>query len=277
MVDLVAGPTTGGVILAFETGRQLGVRSLFAEEVHDDDGTTRREFRRGFRIEPGERVLLVDDILTTGGSLLAMIPAVEAMGGEIVECAVLVDRGGGRTTLTSPTTGRVYPLRALWQLDLPTYEPGPRHVPAVRGRHAPPHARQQRDRRLIRGSADPERLRGRPRDRHRPDRRRGAHRSGATSGPIADPPADADVGTASSSRWTRGRSPMSAASTSGRPMGAVRDLRSQRPARTAPSSRPGHLGEHMATASPVRVWYRRDGRRRSRRLDRQDAPWPRQP
>jgi orotate phosphoribosyltransferase len=123
MVDLVAGPTTGGVILAFETARQLGVRSLFAEEVRDD-GTTRREFRRGFRIEPGERVLLVDDILTTGGSLLAMIPAVEAMGGEIVECAVLVDRGGGRTTLTSPTTGRVYPLRALWQLDLPTYEPG---------------------------------------------------------------------------------------------------------------------------------------------------------
>jgi len=124
MVDLVAGPTTGGVILAFETARQLGVRSLFAEEVRADDGTTHREFRRGFRIEPGERVLLVDDILTTGGSLLAMIPAVEAMGGEIVECAVLVDRGGGRPTLTSPTTGRVYPLRSLWQLDLATYEPG---------------------------------------------------------------------------------------------------------------------------------------------------------
>lgn len=129
MVELVAGPTTGGVILAFETGRQLGVRSIFAEEVRDDDGTTRREFRRGFRIEPGERVLLVDDILTTGGSLLAMIPAVEAMGGEIVECAVLVDRGGGRTTLTSPTTGRVYPLRSLWQLDLPTYVPGPDSCP----------------------------------------------------------------------------------------------------------------------------------------------------
>ena len=95
MVDLVAGPTTGGVILAFETARQLGVRGIFAEEVRADDGATRREFRRGFRIEPGERVLLVDDILTTGGSLLAMIPAVEAMGGEIVECAVLVDRSGG--------------------------------------------------------------------------------------------------------------------------------------------------------------------------------------
>ena len=124
IVDLVAGPTTGGVILAFETGRQLGVRAIFAEEVRAADGTTHREFRRGFQVARGERVLLVDDILTTGGSLLAMVPAVEAMGGEIVECVVLVDRSGGRATLTSPATGRTYPLRALWQLDLPTYEPG---------------------------------------------------------------------------------------------------------------------------------------------------------
>ena len=129
IVDLVAGPTTGGIILAFETARQLGVRDLFAEEVRDPDGTLRREFRRGFRIEPGERVLLVDDILTTGGSLLAMLPAVEAMGGEIVECLVLVDRSGGLSTLTSPASGRVYPLRSLWQLDLPTYEPGASNCP----------------------------------------------------------------------------------------------------------------------------------------------------
>jgi orotate phosphoribosyltransferase len=128
-LDLVAGPTTGGVILAFETGRQLGVRGIFAEEVADADGGTHREFRRGFRIEPGERVLLVDDILTTGGSLLAMLPAVEAMGGDIVECVVLVDRSGGRATLTSPSSGRTYPLRSLWQLDLPTWEPGPDTCP----------------------------------------------------------------------------------------------------------------------------------------------------
>jgi len=129
-VDLVAGPTTGGVILAFETGRQLGVRAIFAEEVRGDDGSTRREFRRGFRIEPGERVLVVDDILTTGGSLLAMLPAVEAMGGEIVECEVLVDRSGGTAaTLTSPASGRTYPLRSLWRLDLPTHEPGPDTCP----------------------------------------------------------------------------------------------------------------------------------------------------
>jgi len=131
-VDLVAGPTTGGIVLAFETGRQLGVRAIFAEEVNDADGATRREFRRGFTISPGERVLLVDDILTTGGSLLAMIPAVEAMGGEIITCAVLADRSGGLAALSSPLTGRSYPLRALWQLTLPTYDPGPETCPACK-------------------------------------------------------------------------------------------------------------------------------------------------
>lgn len=129
-VDLVAGPTTGGVILAFETGRQLGTRAIFAEEVKGEgEAAPRREFRRSFRIEPGERVLLVDDILTTGGSLLAMIPAVEAAGGEIIGCAVMVDRSGGTSSLASPATGRRYHLEALWTLDLPTYEPGPATCP----------------------------------------------------------------------------------------------------------------------------------------------------
>ena len=124
LVDLVAGPTTGGVILAFETGRQLGTRAIFAEEVRATDGSVRRAFRRGFTIASGERVLLVDDILTTGGSLLAMLPAVEEAGGEIVGCHVLVDRSGGMSALMSPRTGRSYPLTALWALDLPTWEAG---------------------------------------------------------------------------------------------------------------------------------------------------------
>jgi orotate phosphoribosyltransferase len=124
LVDLVCGPTTGGVVLAFETARQLGVRGIFAEEVREEGGASHREFRRGFRIEPGERVLLVDDILTTGGSLLQMLPAIEAGGGEVVLAAVLVDRSGGLTAVTSPTSGRTYPAEALWTLDLPTWEPG---------------------------------------------------------------------------------------------------------------------------------------------------------
>ncbi len=145
LVDLCAGPTTGGVILAFETARQLGVRSIFAEEVRGDDGLVRREFRRGFRIEPGERVLLVDDILTTGGSLLAMLPAVEAMGGEIVECVVLVDRSGGKTTLTSPTTGRVYPAAIAVAAGPSDVRARPRHLPPLRRRDAAVRTRQHRD------------------------------------------------------------------------------------------------------------------------------------
>jgi orotate phosphoribosyltransferase len=130
VVDVVAGPTTGGAILAWETARRLGVRGSFAEEVRGRDGSAWREFRRGYRISPGERVLLVDDILTTGGTLLAMLPAVEALGGEIVGCHVLVDRSAeDRSTIVSPATNRSYPLRALWRLSLPTYEPGPETCP----------------------------------------------------------------------------------------------------------------------------------------------------
>jgi orotate phosphoribosyltransferase len=123
-VDLVVGPTTGGVILAFETARQLGVRAIFAEEVRDPDGGSRRVFRRGMAVRPGERVLVVDDVLTTGGSLGATVAAVEAGGGQVVGCEVLVDRSGGRRAVTAPS-GRRYPVEALWELSLPTYEPGP--------------------------------------------------------------------------------------------------------------------------------------------------------
>ena len=107
---------------------------------------THREFRRGFPIVPGERVLLVDDILTTGGSLLAMIPAVEAMGGEIVECVVLVDRSGGRETLTSPTTGRTYPLALALAARPADVRAGRGDLPAVRRGRPALRAREQRDR-----------------------------------------------------------------------------------------------------------------------------------
>ena len=129
-VDVVVGPTTGGVILAFETARQLGLPGFFAEEARDGSGATRRIFRRGFRLQPGQRVLLVDDILTTGGSLLAMLPPIEAAGAELAGAVVLVDRAGGTTSVTSTASGRSYPVTALWVLDLPTYEPGVTTCPA---------------------------------------------------------------------------------------------------------------------------------------------------
>ena len=87
-VELVAGPTTGGIILAFEVARQLGIRAAFAEKEANDE----RTFRRGASIEHGERVLVVDDVLTKGGSIRAVISAVTRQGGVVVGIGVLVDR-----------------------------------------------------------------------------------------------------------------------------------------------------------------------------------------
>jgi orotate phosphoribosyltransferase len=88
-IQIVAGPTTGGIILAFEVARQLGVRGIFAEKTEGGSG---RAFRRGFTISPGERVLLVDDILTTGGSIREVIGAIKSLQGNLVGIAVMVDR-----------------------------------------------------------------------------------------------------------------------------------------------------------------------------------------
>jgi orotate phosphoribosyltransferase len=86
-IDAVAGPTTGGIILAFETARQLGIRSIFAEH-----GGGVRVFRRDFEIARGEHILIVDDILTTGSSLRETISAVDKLGGIVIGIGVLVDR-----------------------------------------------------------------------------------------------------------------------------------------------------------------------------------------
>ncbi len=96
-LDVVAGPTTGGVILAFEIAKQLGIRSAFAEK----DGAV-RVFRRGFNIEPGERVLVVDDILTTGGSIVEVIKAVRKVSGNVIGIGVMVDRSDQNIDLGWP-------------------------------------------------------------------------------------------------------------------------------------------------------------------------------
>ena len=128
-VDVVIGPTTGGVILAYEVARQLNVRGIFAEQVTAPDGSTHRELRRGFEIRPGEKVLLVDDLVTTGASLAEMVPVIELAGGDLSLAIVLVDRTGGLTDVTSTTSGRTYPAEALWSLNLPTYEAGTETCP----------------------------------------------------------------------------------------------------------------------------------------------------
>lgn len=86
---VVAGPTTPGIILAYETARQLGVRGIFAERDESGKG---RVFRRGFTIDPAEKVLIVDDVMTTGSSVNEVIDAVKKLGGDIVGIGVLVLR-----------------------------------------------------------------------------------------------------------------------------------------------------------------------------------------
>jgi len=96
-IDVVAGPTTGGVILAHEAARQLGVPGIYAEKEGEE-----RVFRRGMTLEKGARVLVVDDILTTGGSVHEVIAAVKKAGGTVAGVAVLVDRSAGDIDFGAP-------------------------------------------------------------------------------------------------------------------------------------------------------------------------------
>ena len=110
-IQVVAGPTTGGIILAHEVARQLEVRSLFAEKEGEE-----RVFRRGFSIDPGERVLVVDDILTTGGSIREVMAAANKLGSKVIGIGVLIDRSE-----QEPEFG--VPLFSCHHTITPTYTP----------------------------------------------------------------------------------------------------------------------------------------------------------
>lgn len=110
--ELVAGPTTGGIILAFEVARQLGVNAVYVERGHDGG----RVLRRGFTIRPGATVLVVDDVVTTGGSLAQTTACLRDAGGKVIGIGVLADRTSGRA-------GADVPFFACLTLDFPSYSP----------------------------------------------------------------------------------------------------------------------------------------------------------
>lgn len=111
-IETVVGPVTGGILLAHETGKSLGTRAIFTERV---DG--KMTFRRGFSLHEGERVLIVEDIVTTGGSIKEVIEVVKEAGAVPVAVSMLVDRSGGKANF-----GDV-PRTALLTMEVETYTP----------------------------------------------------------------------------------------------------------------------------------------------------------
>ncbi|MDX2234896.1 MAG: orotate phosphoribosyltransferase [Hyphomonadaceae bacterium] len=110
-IDVVVSPAVGAIIPGYETARHLAARSLFVER---EEG--RFQLRRGFEIRPGERVLMVEDVVTTGLSSRECLDAIRGHPGQLVGAACLIDRSGGKADIGAP-------LAALARVDAPSYAP----------------------------------------------------------------------------------------------------------------------------------------------------------
>ena len=110
-VETVVAPAIGGIIIGWEVARALGVRSIWTER---EGGTM--TFRRGFSVRPGERILVVEDVITTGGSTRETIEALRAAGALVVGAASIIDRSGGRADVGVPRV-------ALATLEVPAFAP----------------------------------------------------------------------------------------------------------------------------------------------------------
>lgn len=111
-IDLVIGPALGGILVAYEVARHLGVRAIFAEREADN----KMVLRRGFQVRKGERVLVVEDVVTTGASVNEVTEIVNIEGGQVVGIGMLVDRSRGRADFGIKTV-------PLLKLDLIDYAP----------------------------------------------------------------------------------------------------------------------------------------------------------
>jgi orotate phosphoribosyltransferase len=110
-IDVVVAPAIGGIIVGHETARGIGARAMFTER---EAGVMR--LRRGFRLNPDERVLVVEDVVTTGGSTRETIEASRQAGGVVIGAGSIVDRSGGAVEVGVPR-------ESLLTLDVPTYDP----------------------------------------------------------------------------------------------------------------------------------------------------------
>ena len=111
-ISCVVAPAMGGITIGYEVARTLGVRSLWVER----DKSGQMALRRGWEIKPAERVLVIEDVWTTGGSTRETIGVVQQEGGQVVAAGALIDRTNGRLDLNVPA-------HALLTLQVPTYEP----------------------------------------------------------------------------------------------------------------------------------------------------------
>lgn len=111
-VECVIAPAVGGLVIGHEIARALGVRFIFTERV---DG--KMELRRGFEIKPGEKVLVADSVITTGGSPFEVVSVAKAKGADVVGCAVIVDRSNGQFKPNG------VPMISLLQINIETFTP----------------------------------------------------------------------------------------------------------------------------------------------------------
>ncbi|HZT40512.1 MAG TPA: orotate phosphoribosyltransferase [Bryobacteraceae bacterium] len=129
-INLVAAPAIGGLIIGHEVARGLGARFIFTER----DANGAMAFRRGFTVEPGERAVVIEDVITTGGSSKEVADALRAAGADVVAAGAIIDRSGGRIDLGVPrvtlATLQVitYPPEQcpLCQNGMPVVKPGSR-------------------------------------------------------------------------------------------------------------------------------------------------------
>jgi len=111
-IDTVIAPAVGGIVVAHDVGRALGVKAIFTERQSGE-----MVLRRGFELAPGDKVLVVEDVITTGGSVKEVIKVVNEAGAIPVGVGVLVDRSGGKANFNS------LPLHSLIQMDIEVFEP----------------------------------------------------------------------------------------------------------------------------------------------------------